>query len=223
LEKYLGLPFVLEGEGLPAQPVPIYWLRIVLNAEEIIWLMKVCADTGARTDLLFLDSVLARIGCGPLNSAGGPRIGCSYLKTENLKMHPILKALGFETLPGPENETLKKVLNDNLVTLRAQELMVEHFAAQAIQQMHASERANLIKKITPPPAHKHLVSWIVQGGIHTGKTQIVGRCGRCGGDCFFDGKPEFAPGVIWSHCLLGPSKIPESVIEEYKDRFNYVS
>jgi len=57
-ERWLGIPFVLQGEGLEAYPVPWHWMTIELNANEIVFLMNVCADAGARTDLLFLNSVL---------------------------------------------------------------------------------------------------------------------------------------------------------------------
>jgi hypothetical protein len=58
LEKHFGLPFVLEGEGLEAYPVPWHWMRIELNADDIVWLLNVCANAGARADLMFLNDVL---------------------------------------------------------------------------------------------------------------------------------------------------------------------
>jgi hypothetical protein len=61
LEKHLGIPFVLQGEGLEAYPVPWYWMIIELNADEIVWLMNQCAEVGARADLMFLNGVLEQM------------------------------------------------------------------------------------------------------------------------------------------------------------------
>jgi len=66
-------------------------------------------------------------------------------------MHPIIESLGLKELPAPEVELLQKILNDNLITIRAQELMIEQFAAAAIRQLHPIERAALLKRISPPP------------------------------------------------------------------------
>jgi hypothetical protein len=130
-------------------------------------------------------------------------------------MNPILQALGLESLPGPESEILKKVLNDHLVCQCAQELMIEKFAGEAIARMHSVARAALIKRISPPPKPLHKVFWEVVGGMHSGRAHIHGQCGQCGQDVRFTGSPDQAAGVLWSHCSLGPSKITESVIQEY--------
>lgn len=61
VERWLGLPFVLEGKGLEAYPVPWHWLVIELTAKEVIWLMNVCAECGDRADILFLNEVLTEM------------------------------------------------------------------------------------------------------------------------------------------------------------------
>ena len=136
-------------------------------------------------------------------------------------MHPIIESLGLKELPTTEVELLQKILQDNLVTLRAQQLMVSHFAVAAIEQMHPVERAALIKRISPPPTPVHHISWTVQKATHSGQLHIHGQCGRCGQDVNFTGKPDDAPHVVWSHCTLGPSKIPASVVEEYRAKHVY--
>ena len=136
-------------------------------------------------------------------------------------MNPIIAALGIETFQGSEEELLKKILNDNLVALRAQELMVQHWAEAAIRKMHPVERQALIKRVVPPPPVEYKVFWRVEGGLITGKPLLMGSCGRCGQTCHFDGKPAAASSVVWPHCSLGPSKPTESAIEEYKARFNF--
>jgi hypothetical protein len=57
-ERWLGIPFALQAEGLDANPVPWHWLVIELKADEIIFLMKICAEIGARPSLMFLNGVL---------------------------------------------------------------------------------------------------------------------------------------------------------------------
>jgi hypothetical protein len=130
-------------------------------------------------------------------------------------MNPIFLHLGVEQLSIPEAEALKKITSDNFVTLCCQELMVEHFLEEAIRRMHPIARAALLKKISPPPKPLHKVLWEVVGGMHSGRAHIHGQCGQCGQDVRFTGSPDQAAGVLWSHCSLGPSKITESVIQEY--------
>jgi len=135
----------------------------------------------------------------------------------------IEELFGTTSLPCPEEELRKKILSDNLVTLRAQELMISQFASEAIRQMHPVERQALIKRISPPPKPLHQVGWKVESGLQSGKPRIVGYCGRCGQDCHYDGKPSSAKDVVWAHCTLGPSKFPVAIIEEYSGKFGYTS
>lgn len=139
----------------------------------------------------------------------------------------IHKALGERPFYGQTgDEILKKILADHLVCQRAQELMVAYFSAAAISEMHPAERAALIKRCSPPPAPPkpvHLVSWQVSGGLISGRVHIHGACGRCGQDVNFAGNPDQAAGVVWSHCTLGPSKIPAAIIEEYKNRHGFTA
>jgi hypothetical protein len=129
---------------------------------------------------------------------------------ENLKMlNPILKALGLslETLPGPENELLKTILKDNFVTLRSQELMVEHFAAQAIEKMHAAEKAALIKKITPPPS-QNSVRWSVGAGMKTDRPRIMAKFRA--EEIWYDGQPENAVNVVFHG-----ERPPTDILQKY--------
>jgi hypothetical protein len=61
LAERLGWPFVIEAEGVEANPVPFWWLVVVVNREEICWLMRQAAECGARNDLLFLQGLLERM------------------------------------------------------------------------------------------------------------------------------------------------------------------
>lgn len=57
LEKHFGIPFVLTVAGQPTA-APWYRIRISLTKEDLCWLMVVCAEEGARPDLIFLKGVL---------------------------------------------------------------------------------------------------------------------------------------------------------------------
>jgi hypothetical protein len=61
LEKYLRIPFCIYAEGQLVPDVPWHWLSVRLSAPEIVELMDVCAEAGARHDLLFLNEVLEKI------------------------------------------------------------------------------------------------------------------------------------------------------------------
>jgi hypothetical protein len=64
LEKYLAVRFVLHPVGFPLPAVVWDTLLIELSKADIVWLMNLCADVGgsfARSDLLFLNSVLEQI------------------------------------------------------------------------------------------------------------------------------------------------------------------
>lgn len=131
----------------------------------------------------------------------------------------ILEALGIENWPAPDSE--KKLLNDALVQQRALELVFRDYAPEVIQNMHPVERAACLKRIGPLPKPTYLVSWTVQGGTLTGTPHIFGNCGQCKQTCRFDLKPEGAKYILWTHCNLGPSKIPEAVVEQYAALFGY--
>jgi hypothetical protein len=131
-------------------------------------------------------------------------------------MKKILEALGVETLPP---ESLVKLTNDHLVLERAQKLMFEFYIPTAIMLMHPMEKAALLKRISPPPKPVHLISWSVQAGTYSPVVSIHGSCGRCNADTNYYGRPADAQHITWAHCTLGPSKIPEGVIEEYNRRY----
>jgi hypothetical protein len=131
-------------------------------------------------------------------------------------MHPILEALGFKTLHEPEDKILAKVLADNRLTLRSQQLMVEHFAEAAIKLMHPLERAALLKKVSPPPMSKTPVTWSAEVGPATGVAAIYGFCSRCKQDVAFGGLQGASKTFQWFHCVLGPSSIPAEEIENWR-------
>jgi hypothetical protein len=60
-ERWLGIPFVLQGVGLARHPVPWSWLEVEVNTVEVVWLIHTCAELGARTDLLFLNGMLEKM------------------------------------------------------------------------------------------------------------------------------------------------------------------
>lgn len=141
--------------------------------------------------------------------------------------NPIIEAFNFTIWtmpPDSEDEIIRKVVGDNLIGLRAQELMIRFFAAEAIKGLRPVERDALLKRMGygPRPAQHH-ASWIVEPGLHSGKPTIRGTCGRCGNDCLFTGTPDVARSTVWAHCTVGPSRIPEAIIEEYKGRFGFTS
>ncbi|HEV2522707.1 MAG TPA: hypothetical protein VGT24_10040 [Candidatus Acidoferrales bacterium] len=103
-------------------------------------------------------------------------------------MHPLIEYLGLQNA-GRESEVLNKIFSDNLVSLRSQELMIEHFGFEAIQKMHPLERERLIKRICPPV--DNTVRWAVSRGIYTNRPHIGARWRN--EDAFFDGPPENAP------------------------------
>src|SRR6266576_344150 len=99
-------------------------------------------------------------------------------------MHPIIEALGLKELPAPEVELLQKIFNDNLISIRAQQLMIEHFAPEAIRQLHPMERTALLKRILPSkPALT--ITWGITRGLHSQKPMIVGT--RNTESMFYDG------------------------------------
>jgi hypothetical protein len=143
-------------------------------------------------------------------------------------MNPILEALIADcsepyTLPVGD-EIIKKITSDTLVGIRCMELMLADYAEKAIRQMHPAERIALRKRILPPPVPRHhRANWQVKPGLNFGRPMIYGACGRCGQDCHYDGKPSAAKDVLWSHCSVGPSKIPEAIIAEYSSKFGSTS
>ena len=58
LNDYLGIPYVLYGEWEDAPDRPWYWLKIRLGVSQVEELMNLCAEVGARKDLLFLKGKL---------------------------------------------------------------------------------------------------------------------------------------------------------------------
>jgi hypothetical protein len=129
-------------------------------------------------------------------------------------MNPIIEALALKELPAPETELLQKILNDNLITIRAQQLMIEHFAPEAIKQLHpVHERPAFLKRISPPPAAAlnaptSKVTWTIARAMLSQKAQIVAKRGA---ETFvFVGKPADA-----AHVVMCGEKVPPEVIAEY--------
>jgi hypothetical protein len=103
-------------------------------------------------------------------------------------MNQIIEYLGLQNA-GPESEILAKIFRDNLVSLRSQQLMIEHFGFEAIKKMNPLERAALVKRICPPVDNS--VRWLVSRALHSGRPNIVARWRK--EEIFFDGRPENAP------------------------------
>jgi hypothetical protein len=160
-------------------------------------------------------------------------------KGESEMNNPILEALGIANLlpntafPGLEAEVLKKILADNFLTLRCQELMIRHFAVEAIQQMHPVERAALLKRISPTPKPATKVIWAAEEGHASGKPILSASCEGCRQTVYF-GIPEVkqagakyvypTPADVdraienlrWSHC--GRTDTPSVYfIERYRE------
>jgi len=90
--------------------------------------------------------------------------------------------------------------------------MVEHFAPEAIRQLHPIERTALLKRsFRPKPALT--ITWGITRGLHSQKPMIVGT--RNTESMFYDGPVADASKVVW----FGQS-IPPSVIQQYADTFS---
>lgn len=61
LYKRCGGRFVIQGKGVPADPVPWYWLIAELSVADILWLLPECVDCGARADILALNRLLGEM------------------------------------------------------------------------------------------------------------------------------------------------------------------
>jgi hypothetical protein len=139
-------------------------------------------------------------------------------------MHPIIESVGIKNLPGSESELVKKILNDHLVCVRAQELMVEHFAAEAIRRMNPLEHDALVKRVSPAPkvVQSTVVNWSVRK-THSGEWHIfcTGPHRDMGdgtsapsGTMRFTGAPDDAK----TFRFMGAT-VPAEIIEEYRRNY----
>lgn len=60
LEKCFGIQWELYVPGLSAPPC-WYHMVVTATADDLVMLMNLCAEAGARADLLFLNGVLAEL------------------------------------------------------------------------------------------------------------------------------------------------------------------
>jgi hypothetical protein len=105
-------------------------------------------------------------------------------------MHPIIAALNLTELPAPEVELLQKILNDNLISIRCQQLMIEQFAPEAIRQLHPSyERPAFLKRIGAVPKPKARAVWGVVYVDISNRAFVKAECPLCK-QCMQYGPPE---------------------------------
>jgi hypothetical protein len=126
-------------------------------------------------------------------------------------MNPIVKALyGDEPLPAPEEIILKKILQDNFLTLKAQELMVQCFAEGAIKMMLPLERTAMKRRFGPVaesgPAYE--IRWSFSEGLNAPfiKAALV-RAGHEVESVQFDQPPD---SFTWRG-----STVPAHVLQRY--------
>lgn len=111
-------------------------------------------------------------------------------------MHPIISALNLTELPAPETELLQKILNDNLISIRCQQLMIEQFAPEAIRQLHPSyERPAFLKRIGAVPKPKGRAVWGVVYLDISNRAFVKAECALCK-QCMQYGPPERQHRVI---------------------------
>ena len=132
-------------------------------------------------------------------------------------MHPILKALGVTKLPitHSENDILKKFHADNLVLLRAQQLMVEQFGETVAKQMHPSEREAFLKRAGAIASEKSRVEFNVTTLPYSGAAVI--RAVFNNTETYFNGTPDQAR--AWK---FGGECCPAHVVEEYRLVYKFV-
>jgi hypothetical protein len=127
----------------------------------------------------------------------------------------LLSLLGLDHLTGSDAEAaLKRIISDNLVLTRAQELANRQFIVQAVRDMHILERQRLAKHACgglqqQKSAH---VSWFVETGLISHRLHIRAVCAH--GKSWWDCKPD----------ELGPAKhcnesLPDSIRAEYTQRW----
>jgi hypothetical protein len=153
----------------------------------------------------------------------------SNLKRRNT-MHPIIAALGVEIPPDKESEVLAKIVRDNLVSLRAQELVTTAYGDVAIRQMHPREKAALLTRLglgekkpsareitwhvaipAVPGTPVALVGRLIGEADDEGKRQIIE-------EVRYQGTPENAHRVTWKN-----SRPPADVVAEYETQHKPVA
>lgn len=109
-----------------------------------------------------------------------------------------------------EAQVVKAILTDNLVTLRAQELMVHQFATHVVADMGLLEKERLRKHALPRVAEK--IGWEVNPISQYSGQPMTGIRATCGGESeMFMGSPEKA--IEWA---FHGQKCPAHLIEEYR-------
>lgn len=152
-----------------------------------------------------------------------------------IESDPVQTLFGSEEIPAPYELVLAKVLNDNLVLIRIQDLMQRFFGALAISHMRDGEVAALRKRITwvfnppapvtslaefraadqvtrskaPKPTGFQSAIWTVKvvAGLSGEKTNFLsGKCEKCGQETRIIDVPAF-----FEHCGAVEA-IPEAAV-----------
>jgi hypothetical protein len=123
-------------------------------------------------------------------------------------VHPTIKELGLEIPCSQETEILKKILSDNFMTLRAQELMVGFFAPEVIRRMNPLERGALVKRIAPPKQERPRVTWAIDK-TPVGQEWFI-FAGLPNQAVHFTGTPEQAR--TWK---FSGESVPKEILDEY--------
>ena len=95
-------------------------------------------------------------------------------------MNPILEVLlGNTPLPGPEDEILKKVLNDNLVRMRAMESLISSSAFDAVKNLLPIEKQALLKRIGCAPRPVGSAQWGWRDSLNSNDKVFLASCSVC--------------------------------------------
>ncbi len=130
-------------------------------------------------------------------------------------MHPIVKALGVETLARPESETLQRILADPRVASAVHKLLIERFGVEAIERMNPGLRMDLAKATGAVKPNTLGVRWNVGQGAINGQWFI--RAVGNNQETFFHGKPEFAKGFKFQG-----ETCPRDIADEYTSVYVWV-
>lgn len=126
--------------------------------------------------------------------------------------HQLLTLLNITVPPGVnEADIIKKICNDNLVTLRAQERMVMAYVTDVVRDMNLLEKSALVKKVCPPPAVSPSVKWTVQ---MSQSGMLVVRASVNSEFLVFAGAPKNV-----AKSRFHGELVPQAIVDEYTERY----
>jgi len=127
----------------------------------------------------------------------------------------LLSLLSLDHLTGADAEAaLKRIISDNLVLTRAQELANRQFIVQAVRDMHILERQRLAKHACDGLQQQTFphVQWYVETGVTSGRLHVRATCQHA--KSWWDSSPDRLGDA--RHCN---EPLPQSVRDEYSRRW----